>query len=343
MDLHETLPVGTYTVLYDDDCGQFFLERIDDFEIKGKIYGKATRRADRILRTFDSRSFSTGVLLSGEKGSGKTLLAKRVCLDAAAKGISTLVVNTAWTGEKFNAFVQMIDQPMIVMFDEFEKTYDNKEGRNQEYLLTLLDGVYPSKKLFLLTCNREGRIDSNFLNRPGRIFYALKFEGLGADFVREYCEDNLDAKKYIPHICSISSLFSHFNFDMLKAMVEDMNRYGESPDEVLEMLNAKPEYGDSSSFKIQVFKKDKCFKKEHVDDGDDEWYGNPLTEKISFYCLVDPEEDEYKEMKFTARDMNRLNADKGEYVYVNGEEEKLILKKQSKSKAFDYKHFFPVI
>mmetsp|Transcript_11627 Transcript_11627/g.17544 ORF Transcript_11627/g.17544 Transcript_11627/m.17544 type:complete len:361 (+) Transcript_11627:57-1139(+) len=337
MDLHDTLPVGTYTVLFDEKCYQFFLERIDDFEIKGKIYGKATRRADRILRTFDSRSASTGVLLSGEKGSGKTLLAKKICVDAAAKGISTLVINQAWTGERFNAFIQLIDQPTIVMFDEFEKVYDNKEDRNQEYLLTLLDGVYPSKKLFLLTCNEERRIDSNFLNRPGRIFYAIKFGGLDADFIREYCEDNLDAKEYIPQICSISSLFDHFNFDMLKAMVEEMNRYGEAPDEVLEMLNAKPEYGDSSTFKIQVFKNDKCIKKEHVNDNDDEWNGNPLTEEISFCCVVDPEEDEYQYLKFTSRDLNRVNADKGEYVFVNAEEEKLILKKQKKLGVFDFR------
>jgi len=337
MDLHETLPVGTYTVLFDDKCCQYFLERIDDFEIKGKIYGKAIRRADRILRTFDSRSASTGVLLSGEKGSGKTLLAKKICADAAAKGISTLVINQAWVGERFNAFIQLIDQPTIVMFDEFEKVYDNKEDRNQEYLLTLLDGVYPSKKLFLLTCNEERKIDSNFLNRPGRIFYAIKFGGLDADFIQEYCEDNLDAKEYIPQICSISSLFDHFNFDMLKAMVEEMNRYGETPDEVLEMLNAKPEYGGSSSFKIQVFKDDKCIKKEHVNDNYDEWNGNPLTEEISFCCVVDPEEDEYQYLKFTSRDLNRVNAEKGEYVFVNAEKEKLILKKQKKLGAFDFK------
>jgi hypothetical protein len=67
-------------------------------------------------------------------------------------------------------------------------------------MLTLLDGVFPSKKLFILTCNDKWRIDKHMRNRPGCIFYMLDFKGLDADFIREYCEDRLDAKEYIERI-----------------------------------------------------------------------------------------------------------------------------------------------
>mmetsp|Transcript_16106 Transcript_16106/g.23718 ORF Transcript_16106/g.23718 Transcript_16106/m.23718 type:complete len:376 (-) Transcript_16106:40-1167(-) len=333
MDLHETLPVATYTVHYQECSGQFYLDRIDDFEIKGKIYGKTTRHADRILRTFASRSASTGVLLTGEKGSGKTLLAKKICIDAAAQGIPTLVINQAWVGEQFNAFIQMINLPTVVIFDEFEKVYDMDE---QEQLLTLLDGVYPSKKLFLLTCNNQGRIDSNFLNRPGRIFYAIKYEGLDSEFIREYCEDNLNAKEYIPQICSVSSLFAQFNFDILKAMVEEMNRYGESPSEVLEMINAQPENCDDSEFQIQVFKDGKRLEKDNVNYGSDAWNGNPMCDEIQLYCETDPDNDKYEYLKFTKQDLHRVHVDRGEYVFVNNEKERLILKRLARPKTFNY-------
>ena len=148
--------------------------------------------------------------------------------------------------------MQDIEQPIIVLFDEFEKVYDSDD---QEQMLTLLDGVFPSKKLFVLTCNDKWRVDKHMRNRPGRIFYMLDFKGLDQEFIREYCVDNLDADKqhYIDKICNIAQLFSEFNFDMLKALVEEMNRYNESPQDALKMLNAKPEFGDGAQYTSQIW------------------------------------------------------------------------------------------
>jgi len=42
LDLHERLPVGTYNVNYDQIGSEYFLETINDFQLKGKIYGKPT-------------------------------------------------------------------------------------------------------------------------------------------------------------------------------------------------------------------------------------------------------------------------------------------------------------
>lgn len=140
-------------------------------------------------------------------------------------------------GETFNTFLQSIKQPTIVLFDEFEKVY---EGHGeQEALLTLLDGVYPSKKLFLLTCNNKNHIDSHFRNRPGRVYYTLDFTGLGADFVQEYCNDNLNPefRSKAAGVVAVAKMFERFNMDMLKAMVEEINRYGESAQDVLKYLN----------------------------------------------------------------------------------------------------------
>jgi len=106
--------------------------------------------------------------------------------------------------------------------DEFEKVYTtgaDEHGRwrgdanYQAKLLTLLDGVYSSRKLFLLTSNSKNSMDSHMMNRPGRLYYMLEFNGLDASFVEEYCEDNLVQKEYIPAVTAISSLFESFNFD----------------------------------------------------------------------------------------------------------------------------------
>ena len=190
LEVYRTLPVGNYTVKLNPMTG-FYLEIVDEFPKEKKIYGNSTKWAKRILSTFEDRPSTTGILLSGEKGSGKTLLAKTISQMAGEKGYPTLTINQSLCGEDFNKFIQDIDVPAVIIFDEFEKVYDEE---SQQQLLTLFDGMYPTKKLFVMTCNDKWRIDTHMRNRPGRIFYALEFSGLDSDFIREYCEDNLKNK-----------------------------------------------------------------------------------------------------------------------------------------------------
>jgi len=205
LDLHERLPTQTYTVGM-TPMGEYYLQVIDPFDIQGKIYGNVHEQADRILKTFSSRSGSTGVLLAGEKGSGKTFLTKYISIQAAQQlDVPTIVINQPLAGERFNAFLQSIQQPTVFLFDEFEKVYSDKiphgksrrdqieynpnyvEGStiNQDSLLTLLDGTYSSKTLFLLTSNDKYKVSSHMRNRPGRIFYVLDFAGLSTEFITQ--------------------------------------------------------------------------------------------------------------------------------------------------------------
>src|ERR1700686_4156677 len=174
LDIHKKLPAGNYTLKADQN-GNLFLEAIDNFTPLNKYYATTLHNADRIMNTFLDRKSGTGVMLAGEKGSGKTLLAKYLSIMGYANDIPTIVINHPWRGDAFNQILQDIQQPCIVLFDEFEKIYDLKE---QEEMLTLLDGVFPSQKLFLLTCNDKWKIDANMRNRPGRIFYMIDFAGI---------------------------------------------------------------------------------------------------------------------------------------------------------------------
>lgn len=246
---HDDLPVGTYTVKFSEQQGEFFLEMIENFTLPDKIYGASTDNAARILNTFHSRPGSTGVLLSGIKGAGKTLLAKQTSIEGLAIGIPTIVINKDWRGDVFNAFIQSISTPSIVLFDEFEKIYGWSEQRQ---ILTLFDGVFNSRKLFLITTNEDRDVSEYLQNRPGRMYYNFKFDTLDQVFIKEYLDDRLDDKSQAESILKYTSVFSFFNFDMLAAAIEEMNRYGETLSQVLEVLNIIPENRKSDTFLLEL-------------------------------------------------------------------------------------------
>jgi hypothetical protein len=317
MELYTELPVGNY-VVKQDPYENLYLEMIDSFTFKGKRYGDLVKNTDRILRTFMSRPATTGVMLAGEKGSGKSLLAKNIAMKAAEQGMPTIVINQAWHGDKFNTFMQTISQPCVILFDEFEKVYDREE---QESILTLLDGVFSSKKLFVLTCNDKYRIDTHMRNRPGRIYYLLDFKGLDTDFIVEYCEDNLQHKEHTAAICKIVTLFNEFNFDMLQALIEEINRYNESPQEAMKMLNAKPEFEEFSMFDVKLLVNGVEIPADKLERR--QWRGNPLAKPIAFEYASD--DSEWKICNFMQADLQVLDPIQGKFVFKNADSEQLVL------------------
>jgi hypothetical protein len=293
-------------------------------------------------------------MLVGEKGSGKTLLSKNICVELAKQNVPTIVINHPWHGDKFNTLIQSIQQPCIVMFDEFEKVYNSDE---QEQLLTLLDGIYSTKKLFLLTSNDKWRVDSHMRNRPGRIFYMVDFKGLDETFIREYCYDNLlSDTKTVDTIVSIASVFGAFNFDMLKALIEEMNRYGETPQEAMRILNVKAEFDTAVTYRVEVFKGERKSER-----GTTSWTGAPLSAKeicVNYYIKPlkktesksefktllsvptpteddDSNDDGWGDEDFTQDDLVRFNNKTGQFIFEKNGLTLILVKDTPKYFNFD--------
>lgn len=228
------LPVGNYVLNYSEGGGFFYLTRTDGFKLPGKVYGNPQAVVDRYLNTMRSRSKSTGVILCGHKGSGKTLTAQMLC---ERSGLPVVMVNYPFAGNTFREFINDIPGDVVVLFDEFEKTYA-KEA--QDGLLSLLDGSYQSRRLFVMTSNTDD-ISYWLRNRPGRIFYKRTYYALEDEVVDSYIVDNLVDKSQVDGLKVVLQVLDNYSMDTLCSIVEEMNRYGESAKEAVSHMNVEIE------------------------------------------------------------------------------------------------------
>lgn len=223
----ETVPPGIYSIEFSPMVG-WYLEATAMPSRPPKLYGDVADRATRILSTYEDRlsqsGKNTGVILTGNKGSGKTMLTAEVAVASVEAGHIVLVMNEAITEPSFFKFLNTITQPCVVLIDEFEKKYNDEEKQNS--LLGLLDGINAGGKLFALTSN-SANISSFLLSRPSRIFYHYRYEKLDEATVIGYCEDRLseEAKHQMNNIKTLWDFSLDFSFDVLQCLVEELNRY----------------------------------------------------------------------------------------------------------------------
>ncbi|MCL2148829.1 MAG: ATP-binding protein [Methanomassiliicoccaceae archaeon] len=259
-DINFKLPSCVYAV--NQNRNGFYLTKTDDFKLPERVFGNVADIADRIITTFKDRQRSTGVLLSGLKGSGKTLLSKFISIELLKQGFPVVLVNNSFDPGELMEFIMSIEDECVVIFDEFEKNYVcdmDIDQAQQDGLMTLFDGTIEAKKLYILTCNDLGDIHSMLLNRPGRMYYHIGHSGLSEDTIREFCNIKLNDVSHTESIVKIGSLVGDFSFDMLDVLVEEVNRYNITPTDALSFLNIKPE-SRYDTYCISVYRDDELLK-----------------------------------------------------------------------------------
>ena len=274
------LPPANYMVKIHPKLG-FYLSQVEGFELPKKMYGDSGTLAARIVNTFQKTSSNLGVMLEGEKGSGKSMTAKAVCLLMQSQDCPTILITNDFISDPYPAdafieFLSLINQPCVVLMDEFEKVFDADAQRR---MLTILDGVFQSRKLFLLTCNVAYRLDTNLHNRPGRLHYWKSYKGLDSEVIREVCKDLLSDQSKTEDVVRVSGVFGgEMNFDMLRALISEVNLYPSIPVvDHLQILNIRPQLASSKVYQVVIEYRGIRFSTPQELQFDNEWSGNPLT------------------------------------------------------------------
>ena len=224
---HNQLPAQIYSIRCSQMTG-FYLEKHADIEInEDKIYGVHMEKVNKVLNAFPNFNKNLGVILSGAKGIGKSLFSKILAVEAVKKGLPVIIVDTYIPG--LANFIEEIEQEVMVMFDEFDKTFggvNKSDGMAdpQTELLTLFDGLAQGKKLYVITCNNLNTLSDYLVNRPGRFHYHFRFLYPTADEIRDYMEDKLD-KQYYDEIENVIafSVRMNLNYDCLRSIAFELN------------------------------------------------------------------------------------------------------------------------
>lgn len=264
--LSQTLKPQVYNVAADPINGIYLTVEQSSYDIPA-LFGNIESRADRILSTFTRRVKATGVLLTGDKGSGKTMLTKLIANKAIIDlQLPVIIVNRAFAGDEFNNLINAIGE-CVLIFDEIAKVYsasdDSSPDNPQNGLLNLLDGLASTaKRLILFTENNEYHIGEFMRNRPGRIFYHYRYTKLDEPTIKGMASKYLINQDRVEEVVKLSRTMRTFSFDILSAIIEESNLYPQDTISSLsENLNVDTPITSSFTYAIdQFFYEDEEFK-----------------------------------------------------------------------------------
>jgi len=251
---YRELPIGSYNVEFHKMKGFYLTSRHDLSVNEEQVYGNSEEKVAKVLNSYErmtGRNF--GVLLSGQKGIGKSLFVRVLAEKAIAAHYPVLIVSIAIPG--IADFISSIDQDCVVVFDEFEKTFKPQDDYNpQDEMLSLFDGIDGGHKLFIVTCNDLDDISKYMLNRPGRFHYHFTMKPPTQEEVEQYMRDKVDPQ-YEQAIQDVVQLAGAVDmpYDFLRAIAFELNQ-GYSLKETMRDLNITKT--NNLQFDIKAYRKD---------------------------------------------------------------------------------------
>lgn len=302
----KSLLVGTYDVCFNQMSGFSLCRRNDLYPNEEKIYGSHPKKVEKVMKTFKAVNRNLGVILSGRKGSGKSLFVRILSQEVLSNGMPVIIVSGCYPG--ISDFISSIEQEVLVVFDEFEKVFGHTDDEHdpQNELLPLFDGIDNGKKLFVITCNDTNLLNDCLLNRPGRFHYHFDVKNPTEDDIREYMTDNL-LPEYADAIESIVrlSILTDVTYDFLRAISFELNQ-GYSLAETMQDLNISDD--KYSTFDVElVFKNGRTFRRYDCDSVDFNRADKAHIARVYMYDASQNIGDYHVELKLSEGDVEVRN------------------------------------
>lgn len=184
-NLIDHIPPHVYKLSIDNNMHLVLVKDRKNFNVPPVLYGLNNEYLELLYDDWRSTEGAIGAMLYGNKGCGKTVLAEALANKALISDIPVFMVDSGIPPGMIKAAVMACPGGAIVMFDEFEKIYDEDD---QKKLLTLFSDSDLKKVLFIMTVNDANGINDFLINRPGRIKYWIHYHGIEDQVVIEMME-----------------------------------------------------------------------------------------------------------------------------------------------------------
>lgn len=239
-EIQEKLEPGNYLLKRNSFTEEYYLLPMADFQIPKKIYGNYSEDIARWKKSWENNpDKNLGVLLSGIKGSGKTILCKQFCKEI---NIPIIIISESYNDSEFLAFMSNpCLSNSVVFIDEYDKLVNRNNGIFQEMLLSLMDGNFNNRMLFLITVNNEDCISNYMYNRLNRIKYCKNFENLDTAIVNEVIKDSLINKDHSDSIHVFFAQLGIITYDLLINIINECNLFDRDALYCGKFLNLKSE------------------------------------------------------------------------------------------------------
>jgi hypothetical protein len=216
----DTVPAGIYN-LGVSMTGWYLEKYADKFTFDYKMYGLQTEFCNHVLKTYHSTNGNFGIMLTGTKGTGKTVTAKTLANDFNLPVI--IVKDMGDSNQSMIEYLSGFNFDCVLFLDEFEKNFSDKDST----ILQIMDGVYNIgyRKIFLLTTNAL-TVNENLLGRPSRIRYVKRFGNLELKTVEEYLDDELKVPEARQELIDFIDTLTISTIDILKTIVNEVNIHG---------------------------------------------------------------------------------------------------------------------
>lgn len=219
-EVSESLPIGVYNINL-TRTGFHLDKYMDKFIFPYKVYGLQEDFIEHVIKTYNNTTGNLGIMLTGTKGTGKTVTAKEL---ANKLNLPVIIVKSMGeNNQDMIEFLSGIEEDCIFFLDEFEKNFEESDST----VLQIMDGVYNSnyRKIFLLTTNQM-RVNKNLIGRPSRIRYIKNFGDLDLKIVNEYLDDTLKIPEARQELIDFIDSLAISTIDILKTIVDEVNIHG---------------------------------------------------------------------------------------------------------------------